>query len=182
LLNLSAGNADGIFIGNLFKRQSKKASVNKVIKLLALILICEGVGFLGTIFTIPSIPTWYAALNKAPFNPPNFLFGLVWTTLYFLMGVALFLVLGKKLKKQRNPLLILFSVQLLLNFLWSVIFFGWHLPAVALLEICLLWISIALLIIDFWKFSKSAAILLFPYLAWVSFAALLNLSIVLLNP
>jgi tryptophan-rich sensory protein len=98
------------------------------------------------------------------------------------MGVALFLVLQKKLKKQRNSLLILFAVQLFLNFFWSVIFFGFHLPLAALLEIALLWISITLLVIDFWKFSKSAAILLIPYLCWVSFAAILNLFVVLLNP
>jgi benzodiazapine receptor len=156
--------------------------MNKIIKLLVLILICEGVGFLGTIFTISSIPTWYVALHKASFNPPSWIFGPAWTTLYLLMGVSLFLILQKKLKKQRNFLLILFSVQLFLNFLWSVIFFGMHLPLVALLEISLLWISIALLIVDFWKFSKSAAILLIPYLCWVSFASVLNLFVALLNP
>ncbi|MGA2911013.1 MAG: TspO/MBR family protein [Candidatus Levyibacteriota bacterium] len=156
--------------------------MNKIIKLLFLIIVCEGVGFLGTIFTFPSISTWYVTLNKPAFNPPNWIFGPVWTALYFLMGVALFLVLQKKLKKQRNSLLILFAVQLFLNFFWSVIFFGFHLPLAALLEIALLWISITLLVIDFWKFSKSAAILLIPYLCWVSFAAILNLFVVLLNP
>jgi translocator protein len=156
--------------------------MNKAIKLLALILLCEGVGFLGTIFTIPSISTWYVILNKPMFNPPNWIFAPVWTTLYFLMGVSLFLILQKKLKKQRNFLLVLFSVQLFLNFLWSVIFFGMHLPTLALVDIAFLWISIALLIIDFWKFSKPAAILLIPYLCWVSFASVLNLFVVLLNP
>ena len=156
--------------------------MNKIIKLLALVLVCEGVGFLGTIFTLPAITTWYLTLHKASFNPPSFLFGPVWTALYFIMAVALFLVLQKKLKKQRNFLIILFSVQLILNFLWSVIFFGLHLPMLAFLEIIFLWISIALLIIDFWKYSKSAAILLIPYLAWVSFASVLNLFVVLLNP
>jgi len=155
--------------------------MNKIIKLFAAVIICEGVGFLGTIFTLPSIPTWYAALNKAPFNPPPWIFGPVWTILYFLMGVSIFLILQKKLKKQRTFLVTLFAVQLFLNFLWSVIFFGWHLPQVALLELCLLWISIALLIIDFWKVSKWAAILLVPYLCWVSFASVLNLFVALLN-
>jgi tryptophan-rich sensory protein len=155
--------------------------MNKVIKLLAAVIICEGVGFLGTIFTLPSIPAWYAALNKAPFNPPPWIFGPVWTILYFLMGVSIFLILQKKLKKQRTFLVALFAIQLFLNFLWSVIFFGWHLPQVALLELCLLWISIALLIIDFWKVSKWAAILLIPYLCWVSFASVLNFFVALLN-
>ena len=155
--------------------------MNKIIKLLFLIIICEGVGFLGTIFTIPSIQGWYMTLQKAPFNPPSWIFGPVWTALYFIMAVALFLVLQKKLKKQRNFLIILFSVQLILNFFWSVIFFGLHLPLAAFIEIIFLWISIALLIVDFWKYSKTAAILLFPYLLWVSFASILNLSVALLN-
>jgi tryptophan-rich sensory protein len=156
--------------------------MNKAIKLLISVLICEGVGFLGTIFTIPSIATWYAYLNKPSFNPPNWIFGPVWTILYCLMGVSVFLVLQKKLKKQLNFLVLLFTVQLFLNFLWSIIFFGMHLPLAALLEIALLWISITLLIVDFWKFSKPGAILLIPYLCWVSFASVLNLFVVLLNP
>jgi tryptophan-rich sensory protein len=156
--------------------------MNKAIKLLISVLICEGVGFLGTIFTIPSIATWYAYLNKPSFNPPSWIFGPIWTILYCLMGVSVFLVLQKKLKKQLNFLVLLFTVQLFLNFLWSIIFFGMHLPLAALLEIALLWISIALLIVDFWKFSKPGAILLIPYLCWVSFASVLNLFVVLLNP
>ena len=155
--------------------------MNKIIKLLAAIIICEGVGFLGTIFTIPAIQGWYMTLQKAPFNPPPWVFGPVWTTLYFLMGVSVFLLLQKKLKKQRTFLLGLFAFQLFLNFSWSVIFFGWHLPLPAMLELILLWITIALLIIDFWKFSKPAAILLIPYICWVSVASILNFYIVLLN-
>jgi tryptophan-rich sensory protein len=156
--------------------------MNKIIKLLFLILLCEGVGLLGIIFTVPSITTWYMALQKAPFNPPAWVFGPAWTTLYFLMALSLFLILQKKLKKQKNFLIILFSAQLFLNFSWSVIFFGMHLPQAAFIEIIFLWISIALLIVDFWKFSKPAAILLMPYLLWVSFASILNLFVALLNP
>ena len=156
--------------------------MNKIIKLLFLILLCEGVGLLGIIFTVPSITTWYMALQKAPFNPPAWVFGPAWTTLYFLMALSLFLILQKKLKKQKNFLIILFSAQLFLNFSWSVIFFGMHLPQAAFIEIIFLWISIALLIVDFWKFSKPAAILLMPYLLWVSFASTLNLFVALLNP
>lgn len=154
----------------------------KAFKLLTFIVICEGVGILGAVFTIPAIPTWYAVLNKPPLTPPNWIFGPVWTTLYFLMGISLFLILEKKLKKQRNFLIGLFATQLLLNFLWSLIFFGWHQPVIAFIEIIFLWATIALLIISFWRFSKSAAILLVPYIFWVSFASLLNLYIVLLNP
>jgi tryptophan-rich sensory protein len=155
--------------------------MNKLIKLLAAIIVCEGVGFLGTLFTIPSIQGWYMTLQKASFNPPPWVFGPIWTTLYFLMGVSIFLLLQKKLKKQRTFLITLFAVQLFLNLLWSVIFFGWHLPLPAMVELILLWITIALLIIDFWKFSKWAAILLIPYLGWVSVAATLNFFVVLLN-
>jgi benzodiazapine receptor len=156
--------------------------VNKLFKLSVLIVFCEAVGLLGAVFTIPAITTWYSHLNKPIFNLPNWIFGPVWTALYLLMGVSLFLVLEKKLKKQKTFLIVLFTVQLALNFLWSVIFFGWHLPMAALVEIVLLWVSIALLIIDFWKFSKTAALVLIPYLCWVSFASILNLFIVLLNP
>ncbi len=155
---------------------------NKLLKLLLSIVLCEGVGILGSIFTIPSITTWYSHLNKPIFNPPNWIFGPVWTTLYLLMGISLFLVLEKKLKIQKNFLLILFSVQLLLNFLWSVMFFAWHLPTLALVDIALLWISITLLIVDFWKFSKIASVILIPYLLWVSFASVLNLWVAILNP
>jgi benzodiazapine receptor len=155
--------------------------MNKIIKLLLLIIACEGVGFLGTIFTIPSIQGWYMTLQKAPFNPPSWVFGPAWTILYFLMALSLFLVLQKKFKKQRNFLIILFTTQLVLNFLWSVIFFGMHLPLAAFVEIIFLWISIALLIVDFWKHSKLAAIILIPYLCWVSFASVLNFYIALLN-
>jgi len=158
--------------------------MHKLLKLFLSVIICEGVGILGSIFTIPSISTWYAFLHKPLFSPPNWIFGPVWTSLYFLMGVSLFLLLEqkKKLKKQKKTLLILFSVQLFLNFLWSVIFFGLHLPLYAFIEIMLLWMSIELLIVDFWKFSKPAALLLVPYICWVSFALMLNLFVVLLNP
>ena len=156
--------------------------MNKLLKLLASIVFCEGVGLLGAVFTIPSITTWYLYLNKPIFNPPNWIFGPVWTMLYLLMGVSLFLLLEKQLKKQKNFLVALFSIQLFLNFLWSVVFFGWHFPVWALVDIMLLWLSIALLIVDFWKFSKQASLMLIPYLLWVSFASILNLSIVILNP
>jgi tryptophan-rich sensory protein len=139
------------------------------------------VGILGSVFTIPSITSWYQTLNKPFFNPPNFIFGPVWTTLYALMGVSIYLILEKKLKKQKRILLFLFSLQLVLNFWWSILFFGLRLPLAALIEIAVLWLSILVLIIKFYKFSKPASILLIPYIVWVSFASLLNASIVILN-
>jgi tryptophan-rich sensory protein len=155
--------------------------MNKILKLFLLVLVCEGVGILGSIFTFSAIPTWYAGLNKPFFSPPNFVFGPVWTTLYFLMGISLFLVLEKNLKKEKQKLIFLFSLQLLLNFIWSFIFFGAQNPPLAFVNIIALWFSIAILIYKFWPYSRLASILLMPYLAWVSFASLLNLAIVILN-
>jgi translocator protein len=156
--------------------------VNKLLKLLLSIILCEGVGILGSIFTIPSITGWYLHLNKPEFSPPNWIFGPVWTMLYLLIGVSLYLILEKKLKREKNTLLIVFSIQLFLNFLWSIIFFGMHLPIAAFVEIAFLWGSIVWLVISVWKFSKSASLILVPYLCWVSFAAILNLTVAILNP
>lgn len=156
--------------------------MNKLLKLLLAIIFCEGVGILGSIFTIPSITTWYSHLNKPIFNPPNWIFGPVWTILYFLIGISLYLILEQKLKKERNVILSIFSLQLFLNFLWSIIFFGMHLPMLAFVEIAFLWGSIIWLVVNFWKFSKLAALILVPYLCWVSFAAILNLTVAILNP
>ena len=156
--------------------------MNKLLKLLLSIVLCEGVGILGSIFTIPSITTWYFHLNKPEFSPPNWVFGPVWIILYLLMGVSLYLILEKKLKKEKNTLLIVFLVQLFLNFLWSIIFFGMHLPIWAFVEIAFLWGSIVWLVINFWRFSKSASLILVPYLCWVSFAAILNLTVAIINP
>ena len=155
--------------------------MNKLWRLTLLIFICEAIGILGSVFTLSQIPTWYASLNKPFFNPPNFIFGPVWTTLYFLMGLSLFLVLEEKLKKHKNKIIILFSIQLLLNFIWSFIFFGLHNPIIAFINIAMLWGSIILLIYEFWKYSKVASLLLVPYLLWVSFASVLNLFIIVLN-
>jgi tryptophan-rich sensory protein len=156
--------------------------MNKLLKLLLSIVLCEGVGILGSIFTIPSITAWYSYLNKPPFNPPNWIFGPVWTVLYLLIGVSLYLILQKKLKKEKNMILFVFSAQLFLNLLWSIIFFGLHLPLVAFVEIAFLWGSIVWLVVNFWKFSKPASLILVLYLCWVSFAAILNLTVAILNP
>lgn len=156
--------------------------LSKAIKALGWVILCEFVGVLGSFFTFSQIPTWYLHLNKPFFSPPNYLFGPAWTTLYALMGISIFLVLEGKLKAgQKQYLPAIFSLQLFLNFLWSVIFFGMHQPLVAFIEILFLWASILLLVIRFYKFSKPASYLLIPYLLWVSFAAILNLSVAILN-
>lgn len=137
-------------------------------------------GFVGSYFTFTSINTWYQALNKPFFNPPNFLFGPVWTILYILMGISLYLILMSKSKKKDLAVKVFF-IQLLLNLLWSFIFFSFQNPFLALLEIIALWIAIFMTIRLFLPISKTAGYLLIPYILWVSFALILNLSIVLLN-
>ena len=130
--------------------------------------------------TIPSITTWYTTLNKPFFNPPNVVFGPVWTLLYLFMAIAMALVWSSS-KKQKNTALQLFLIQLALNFLWSLVFFSWHLIAGAFIVIVLLWITLFLTIKRFLPISKAAGYLLMPYIAWVSFAGLLNLTILFLN-
>ncbi len=154
----------------------------KIIKLIVSIIICQLAGFVGSLFTTPSIPTWYATLNKPPFTPPNRLFGPVWLILYLLMGVALFLVWRKGLKQLYvKKALIFFGVQLVLNILWSAAFFGFKSPLAGLIIILVLWVTIIITIRHFYNVSLTAARLLIPYILWVSFAAILNLSIFILN-
>lgn len=138
-------------------------------------------GFLGSYFTAPFIPTWYSTLNKPFFNPPNFIFAPVWTTLYILMGISLYLVIVSKSKKDKILSYKYFFTQLILNTLWSIIFFGMQNPTLAFVEIIILWIFIYKTICEFKKINTTASYLLYPYLAWVSFASLLNLAIVVLN-
>ncbi|MFA5933484.1 MAG: TspO/MBR family protein [Microgenomates group bacterium] len=156
----------------------------KLLKLISAILLCEGAGILGSVFTFPAISSWYIYLNKPPFNPPNYLFGPVWTILYFLMGLTLYLLWTKKKtdKGIRNNAYVAFFVQLILNVIWSLVFFGLHNLLAGFLIIIILWIAILETIRRINLVDKTAANLLYPYLAWVSFATILNLSIVLLNP
>jgi tryptophan-rich sensory protein len=143
---------------------------------------CELVGIIGSIFTFSSIPTWYAALNKPPFAPPNWIFGPVWTLLYFLMGVSFYLIWQQGWKKKKvGTAGKYFLYQLALNFVWSPIFFGLRSPLLALFVIIAMWILIVITIKQFYPLSKWAAYLLIPYLLWVSFATLLNASIAFLN-
>lgn len=151
-------------------------------KLLVSISIPELVGIISTSFTIAAIPTWYATLTKPFFSPPNWVFGHAWTILYGLMGISAYLVWMKGIQKKKvKEALTIYGVQLVLNFFWSLIFFGLRQPLIALAEIMFLWVAIAITIVQFYKISKPAAYLLIPYLLWVSFASLLNLFIVILN-
>ncbi len=148
-------------------------------KLSVCIIFCELVGLLSTPFTIASIPIWYAGLIKPPFSPPNWLFGPVWMILYCFMGIAAYLVWKNGLKNKKvKTALRYFLIQLFLNFIWSPLFFGLHLPLIALLDICILLVMIVITMKQFRGISKIAFYLFIPYLLWVSFATLLNLSII----
>jgi len=151
-------------------------------KLIVSVIGCELVGILGTPFTISAIPTWYATLNKPFFAPPNWLFGPAWTLLYFLMGVAFYLIWKQGWQKKKNRIAVkYFLAQLALNFIWSPIFFGLRAPLLGLIVIVAMWIMIAATMKKFYPLSKLAFYLLVPYLLWVSFATLLNGAIVVLN-
>ncbi len=152
--------------------------IHEIVKALLLIMICALAGFIGSKFTQTGPDSWHAQLIKPVFNPPNWLFGPVWTTLYILMGIALYLAIRNKVEKKG---IILFASQLVLNTLWSIIFFGMHNILLACIEIIILWIFILLTIIEFYKKSKTAAYLMIPYILWVSFASILTLSIYILN-
>lgn len=151
------------------------------IKLISSIALCVLLGSVGGLVTVNEIPNWYATLNKPSFNPPNWLFGPVWTTLYVLMGISVYLIWKQPVSTERNKALQLFILQFILNFCWSFIFFGLHATGWALMEMIALWILILLSILHFAKHSKTAAWLLVPYIAWVSFALLLNAAIWRLN-
>ncbi len=159
-----------------------KAKLRDLIELFLAIVLCQSAGIIGAVFTFSSVSTWYVGLDKPSFNPPNWVFGPVWTMLYLMMGVSLYLVWGKRAEVNISKPLKLFAVQLVLNTLWSIVFFGFKSPLGGLLVISLLWVAIVSTIYYFRKISQTAAILLVPYILWVSFAAVLNLSIVLLNP
>lgn len=152
------------------------------VKLGITIIGSQMAGGIGAVFTTAAIPTWYATLVKPALAPPNWIFGPVWTLLFVLMGVAAFFIWqhGTGRKEVRIALGI-FLVQLLLNTLWSILFFGFQNPAAAFAEIILLWLTILATIIYFAKISKPAAWLLVPYIVWVSFASYLNYAIWQLN-
>ena len=152
------------------------------LKLIVAVLIVELAGVIGSFFTIPSISGWYSNLVKPVLNPPNWIFAPVWTTLYALMGVAAFLIWRHGLRQRRTKFaLAIFSAQLVLNVLWSIIFFGFQNPFLAFIEVIILWLAIVWTIFAFYKFSRLAACLLMPYILWVSFAGYLTYSIWVLN-
>ena len=162
--------------------------LNNLFKLVIAIAVSELAGVIGSVFTISAIPTWYAGLVKPALNPPGWIFGPAWITLYALMGIAAFLIWSSyakasegQAKRQIKIALGVFGIQLFLNAIWSIIFFGLHNPFWAFIEIIILWLAILWTIFAFYKISRPAAYLLLPYIIWVSFAAYLNYSIWMLN-
>jgi benzodiazapine receptor len=150
-------------------------------KLIVSIILPLALGTVAGMFTSQSIPDWYATLNRPSFNPPNWIFGPVWTALYLLMGISLFLIWKQDVSKERNLAILVFLLQLLLNFCWSFIFFYFNWIGIALVEIILLWISIVYMLIFSYKIKPLAAYMNLPYLLWVTFATVLNASYYFLN-
>ncbi|MFC1501093.1 TspO/MBR family protein [Elusimicrobiota bacterium] len=155
---------------------------NSIIKLVVSILICQTAGFTGSIFTQMSVNTWYQTINKPAFNPPNSIFPIVWTTLFILMGISLFLVWNEKFDDtEKKKAYYLFGLQLFVNVLWSLSFFGLRAPFLALIVLIGLWFLILLNITSFYKINKISGYLLIPYILWVSFAGVLNTYLWILN-
>ncbi len=152
-------------------------------KFILSVLLCESVGFVGGFFTASSVGTWYSKLRKPALSPPNWVFGPVWTLLYFLMGVSLYILVTHDISdKKTKTALFFFALQLILNIGWSFFFFGLRNPIYAFFEIILLWTVIALTIITAYKVDRVAGLILIPYLVWTGFAAYLNYGIMRLNP
>lgn len=161
----------------------KSGKAKDIFKLVASLVACQCAGLIGSIFTKPAIPTWYATLEKPFFTPPNWLFAPAWITLYVLMGIAAFLIWRKGLNREGvKPALLIFLVQLALNALWSVVFFGFKSLLGGVIVIAVLWVAILFTILKFFHLSNAAGALLLPYILWVSFATALNISVLVLNP
>jgi len=154
--------------------------LNDTVKLIIAVAVSELAGIAGSFFTISSIPTWYSTLTKPALSPPAWIFGPVWVTLYFLMGISLWLI-WRSDSNEKNRALWLFAAQLTLNTIWSPVFFGAQAMGNALAIIVLLWAAIIMTILIFTKISKTAAWFLIPYILWVSFACYLNYAIWALN-
>ena len=149
--------------------------------LMVFIILCFSTAALGSVFTNSSLKTWYPTIKKPSWNPPDKVFAPVWTVLYLMMAVAGRMVWERLSQKGFSAPMALFFIQLVLNAVWSVVFFGLRSPGWAFLEVILLWVFISLTMISFWTVYWVAGVLFLPYLLWVSFAAVLNFTIWRLN-
>jgi len=163
-------------------RSEKNMKQSDILKLILSLIVCQLTGFVGSLFTTPSIPNWYASLAKPSFTPPNWVFSPVWISLFVLMGISLFLVWQKTLHYPGvKTAMLWFGIQLALNMFWSILFFGLKSPFFAFIGIVLLLAAIFLTIVKSLKVSRLAGVLLIPYFFWVCFAAALNYAIWNLN-
>jgi benzodiazapine receptor len=153
----------------------------KIMVFVSSIVASFAAGAVGSLVTIPNIPSWYTTLEKPVFSPPNWVFGPVWSILYLLMGIALALIILKVSKQSKNKAYFWFGLQLTLNALWSLVFFGLHSPWLGVAVITALIISILMTIREFHRIDKQPGWLLVPYLAWVCFAAYLTIGIAVVN-
>jgi len=152
------------------------------LKLVLCIIGVELVGILSSFLSLGSLDIWYSSLIRPSFNPPSWIFGPVWTILYAMIGASLyFFMMSKGKKKDKKTAYWIFGIQILLNFIWSPIFFGMHNIFLAVIVIALLWLAIIFTFLAFYKISKTSAWLLVPYWFWVSFASILNFSLWMLN-
>ena len=157
------------------------AMIKKIATVLGSILLSLAAGGIGSLATTPNIPTWYEPLDKPPLLPPNGVFGPVWTVLYILMGIALALVILKEVKKSKQAAYLWFGVHLVLNTLWSVVFFGLQQPWIAVIIIFVLIGAIIMTAIKFRQLVPVTLWMFAPYLAWVCFATYLNIGVAVLN-
>lgn len=155
--------------------------MKKILTFIICLAIPLAIGGISGFATVTGIDSWYYAVNKPVFNPPNWIFAPVWTSLYAIMGIGLFLIWQSPLSKERSNALTIFAIQLALNFVWSFLFFFFENPGLALIEIVFLWMSILMMIFYFRKVKTLAGNLQIPYLIWVSFATCLNSAIWWLN-
>lgn len=155
--------------------------MNRYLKLTLCILLPLLIGGISGYASASGINIWYMGLNKPFFNPPNYLFGPVWSMLYILMGISFYRILQSQDSELKRKAILIFCIQLVLNFCWSFLFFRFQMLAISFIEIIIMWISIATMIYTFTKIDKTAAYLQIPYLLWVSFASILNGAIWFLN-
>lgn len=157
------------------------SAIRSILGLAAWIALCAAAAMLGSVFTSMSLESWYPGLRKPSFNPPNWVFGPVWTVLYLLMAVAAWRVWRKSAFSRGRLALTLFLLQLSLNVTWSLLFFGLRRPDAAFVEIIVLWLAILAATAAFARHDRPAAAMMTPYLLWVAFAAVLNLALWRLN-
>jgi len=160
--------------------------MNNYFKFILAMLLCLGAGVIGSFATETGLGSWYQTLIKPPITPPNVVFPIAWTTLYILMGLALYIIWSQPQKYRRDPelkksALLFFALQLILNIAWSFLFFGLESPILGLIGIFALIGMVSITIIKFYQLNKKAAYLMVPYLIWICFATILNLWIVILN-